>query len=159
MPRKKQDPVRPTLPTVTIEGQEHTLKRLPASMAFDLLPMIETLFGVLSQLSSEGRGQETMAQHLVYVLRRHKDLLTSVFAHALGVKEADFNDAERFPLSTHLKLASALAEHPDLEDFLAQARELWNTATAELQTGMTSRESSEPSAETVVMQDGATSDS
>ena len=144
------DPVRPTMPTITIGEKTYTLKRLPASMAFDLLPLIETLFGLFRSLTPEQRGgpielASAMGQHAIYTIRHHRNLLIDVFAHALGVKAADFNDGEQFPLSTHVKLVNALAEHPDLLDFFTQAHELWSNARVSLPTETASPESSSPS--------------
>lgn len=112
-------------PTIEIAGKEYTLKPIPASMAFDLAVVIESGFGALSRMdmSNPQQSGQQMMQLFSALLRQNKDLFTSLFAHVLGVKESDFKDGQRFPLSSFVRLAKALAEHPDVKDFFAELQE------------------------------------
>jgi len=112
-----------TYPTVEIAGQEYTLKPLPASVAFDLAEVIEMGFGTLLRMSQQKDGQvdaSAMMQVIVAVLRKNKAMFTGLFARLLGVKEEEFNNGQRFPLSTFVIVLRSLGDHPDVEDFLSE---------------------------------------
>lgn len=154
-------------PVVEIRGKEYTLKPIPAILAFDLADVIEMGFATVLRASRNG-GQIDPAeilQIITAVLRKNRALFVEVFAHLLGVKETDFNDGQRFPLSTFPKLLNVLGDHPDIEDFLSEVKgaledlpnEVENNESASDETP--SPEGSDSSESTEVMQDGGTKSS
>lgn len=48
------------------------------------------------------------------------------------MEAADFKIREKFPIGTIWRLADAIQEHPDLEDFLAEGHQYWKQLMAKL---------------------------
>lgn len=163
MAKAKDKVTNKTYPSVEIGGKEYTLKPIPAHMAFDLADVIEQSFGAMLRLQRrpDGAQPEELMQLLTHIMRKNRSLLTDLFAHVLGVKTEDFNDGQRFPLSTFLKLSNALGDHPDVEDFLTEIRGLMEMMpqeppeeATESETETQSQEDSSSSERTEDTQDG-----
>lgn len=154
-------------PVVEIRGKEYTLKPIPAILAFDLADVIEMGFSTVLRASRSG-GQIDPAeilQIITAVLRKNRSLFVEVFAHLLGVKETDFNDGQRFPLSTFPKLLNVLGDHPDIKDFLSEVKGALDDLPSEVENNESangetpSPEDSRSSEPTEDMPDGETTNS
>jgi len=147
-----------TYPTVTIAGREYTLKSIPAVMAFDLADVIEMGFGAMLRTSqTDGRMEPSaMMQIVTAVLRKNRTMFLDLFAHVLGVKKEDFNNGERFPLTTFVILGRAFSDHPDVQDFLSELTEVMGNLPENPTRETPSPESSGSSESTEVTQDGVT---
>lgn len=165
MPTAEERITGSTYPTVTIAGKEYTLKSIPAIKAFDLADVIEMGFATMMR-ASEHKGSVEPAQVLqiiTAVLRKNRTMFVDIFAHVLGVKAEEFNNGERFPLSTFPKLLNVLGDHPDIQDFLSEVQSALKDLPEQTEESADDEtplpEGSEPSVSTEDIQDGGTTNS
>lgn len=113
-------PIEPHLyepPTVEIAGEPYRLRRLGVQDVFT----VSKILGRGAALFSPGReiSPTEILQVLLLALTQTEGPVLQLMASLIGVTREDLDDPARFPMSTPLLIAEALAAHQDLADFLA----------------------------------------
>lgn len=124
------DPVLQEPPTVTIAGTTYTIRRLGLRDVFRVSRILGRGIAVLAEGGSTG---SQIIQVLIASLNANEEEVLKLIADVIGVKRADLDDPNRFPMVSFLDILAALSESQDLRDFFARVQTLTGVLP-ELQT-------------------------
>lgn len=119
-----QDPIMAKA-TVTINEETYTMRRLGIEDAWTIADIMGA--GVAA-VGGQVDESQTM-QVLVASMSKKKDAVMDLIADVLSVNRETLADPERFPISSIITILQALAEHPDLKEFLEDVGKLTGSQT------------------------------
>lgn len=119
-----QDPIMAKA-TVTINEETYTMRRLGIEDAWTIADIMGA--GVAA-VGGQVDESQTM-QVLVASMAKKKDAVMDLIADVLSVNRETLADPERFPISSIITILQALAEHPDLKEFLEDVGKLTGSQT------------------------------
>lgn len=119
-----QDPVM-AKPTVTINNHTYNIRRLGIEDAWAIADIMGAGVAAIG-----GQVDETQTvQVLVASMSKKQDAVMNLLSDLLGVDRATLADPDQFPISSIITILKALAEHPDLKEFLDDVGKLTGSQT------------------------------
>ena len=122
MPRNTKteaDPILAEDATVTIAGVTYTLRRLGLQDVFRVARILGNGVAVLGDTTGQ-YTQTQLMQVLVASMTRNEKEVLDLIADLLNVDRATLNNPDKFPMDSMIDIFEALAEHQDLQAFLAR---------------------------------------
>lgn len=119
-----QDPIMAKA-TVTINEETYTMRRLGIEDAWTIADIMGA--GVAAVGGQVDESQTV--QVLVASMAKKKDAVMDLIADVLSVNRETLADPDRFPISSIITILQALAEHPDLKEFLEDVGKLTGSQT------------------------------
>lgn len=119
-----QDPIMAKA-TVTIQNETYTMRRLGIEDAWAIADIMGA--GVAAVGGQVDESQTV--QVLVASMSKKKDAVMDLMADVLNIDRETLADPERFPISSIITILKALADHPDLKEFLEDVGKLTGSQT------------------------------
>lgn len=121
----------PQMPSVTIEGTEYTLRRLGIRSGFAFIRLLRGLLVLgathVERLAMVNLKNLASLESLSIIFYMGAPDLEEGFikflAEIVGVSAEDMSDGQKFPLGSELQILRACGDHPDIQRFLAIARD------------------------------------
>lgn len=120
--KKKPDAILDDAPTVEIAGETYTLRRLGLRDTFRVARILGNGIAVLGDAEAYSPGQ--VVQVLVASMTRAEEEVLNLIADLIGVKRAELDNTERFPMEAIIDVFQTLSQHQDLQAFLARLEAL-----------------------------------
>lgn len=119
-------PITSSGPTVTINGQEYTLRRLGIKDTFAVARIIAVGAAAAQQplTNAEMSSPEKLQPLLLSGFIAAENTAVELLANLIGVSVKDFTNPDLFPMGSELQIIEALVEHQDLRAFFTLAGNL-----------------------------------
>lgn len=126
------DPVLIEPTTLTIAGNEYTLRRLGLRDVFKVSRILGRGIAALAENGITNPGQ--VLQVLVASMNQNEDEFLKLIADLLNVKRTDLDDPDLFPMESFIDIVAAIAASQDLRGFFSKVQALTGSLPAQSKT-------------------------